>query len=96
MDGWPREPRPDGHDSRAAGARLNPLTLYRTVHDAPQDITIELPKGPSAWDMIADHFIECILDGKECEAPLRHGMIVQGMLEAMLDSGQTGREVSLD
>ena len=46
--------------------------------------------------MIADHFIECILDGKKCEAPLRHGMIVQSMLEAMLESGRTGREVSLD
>ena len=79
-----------------AGARLNPLTLYRTVQNAPQDISVDLPEGPSGWDRIADHFIECILDGTECEAPLRHGMIVQRMLEAMLESEERGEEVRLD
>jgi predicted dehydrogenase len=79
-----------------AGARLNPLTVYRTVNNAPQDVSIDLPDGPSGWDRIADHFIECILDGKECEAPLRHGMIVQRMLEAMLESEERGEEVGLD
>jgi predicted dehydrogenase len=76
-----------------AGAQLAPLTLYRTVSGAPQDITVELPKGPNVWDRIADHFIECILDGKECEAPLRHGLIVQEMMEGLLRSAKTGREI---
>jgi predicted dehydrogenase len=78
-----------------AGAQLNPLTLYRTVNGAPQDITIELPKGPVAWDRIAAHFVECILDGTECSAPLRHGLMVQQMMEALLKSAKTGREVRL-
>ncbi len=78
------------------GAQLHPLVLYRTVDGAPQDTTINLPKGPEAWDHIAQHFIECILDGKECEAPLRHGLIVQEMMEALLKSAETGREVRLD
>jgi len=76
-----------------AGARLRPLTLYRTVNSAPQDITVELPQGPKPWDHIAEHFIECILDGRECQAPLRHGLIVQGMMEALLRSAETGEEV---
>jgi len=76
-----------------AGAQLAPLTLYRTVNGAPQDISVELPKGPSVWDRIADHFIACILDGEECEAPLRHGLIVQEMMEGLLRSAKTGREI---
>jgi predicted dehydrogenase len=79
-----------------AGAQLIPLTLYRTVNGAPQDISVELPKESIAWDHIAAHFIECILNGVECSAPLRHGLIVQEMMEAMLQSAETGREVRLD
>jgi len=79
-----------------AGATLEPLTIYRTQDHAPQDISIDLPKGKSPWDNIAEHFIECILDGKPCQAPLRHGLIVQQMLEGLLQSAKTGREVRLD
>lgn len=75
-----------------AGARYSPLTLYRTRHGAPHNETVELPKGPSAWAHIAGHFIACILDGKKCEAPLRHGLIVQQMMEALLRSAKEGRE----
>lgn len=104
-----------------AGARLRPLTLYRTENGAPQDIsiaipkgraafqriaagprgrsaylpTIELPKDSESWDRIADHFIACILDGAECQAPLRHGLVVQGMMEGLLRSADTGKEVIL-
>jgi predicted dehydrogenase len=78
-----------------AGARYAPLTLYRTVNGAPQDVTIKMPPGPSAWDNIAGHFINCILDGVKCEAPLRHGLIVQQMMEAVLRSAETGKEVRL-
>jgi len=76
-----------------AGARLRPLTLYRTVNGAPQDITVELPRSVKPWDHIAEHFIACILDGVPCKAPLRHGLIVQEMMEALLRSAETGREV---
>ena len=78
------------------GAQLDPLTLYRTVGGAPQDIQVKLPNGPEAWDHIAAHFIECVLDGTPCQAPLRHGLIVQQMMEALLESAATGREVRLD
>lgn len=76
-----------------AGASLFPPKMYRTVNGAPQNIEVHLPKGASAWDLIADHFIECILDGVECRAPLRHGLIVQRMMEAVLNSARKGREV---
>ncbi|MBI2300714.1 MAG: Gfo/Idh/MocA family oxidoreductase [Armatimonadetes bacterium] len=76
-----------------AGATLNPLKLFRTVGGAPQDVTVNLPKGPEPWDNLAGHWLDCILDGVQCEAPLRHGMVVQEMLEALLRSGETGKEV---
>jgi predicted dehydrogenase len=78
-----------------AGAKLSPLTLYRTENNASQNITVDVPKGPEAWERIAGHFIECILDGKTCEAPLRHGLIVQQMMEALLQSAEIGREMRI-
>ncbi|MEK7399805.1 MAG: Gfo/Idh/MocA family oxidoreductase [Candidatus Poribacteria bacterium] len=79
-----------------AGGKLSPVTLYTTKFDVQQDIKPSIQKGPEAWDNIAGHFIECILDGKECQAPLRHGLIVQQMMEAVLKSAETGKEVRLD
>ncbi len=79
-----------------AGASLYPLRLYQTVNGAPMDTTIELPKrGSDVWDTMAAHFIACVLDGVPCEAPLRHGLVVQEMLEALLLSAESGREVAL-
>jgi predicted dehydrogenase len=77
------------------GAHLQPLTLFRTLDNAPMDSKIQLPKGLDVWDQIAAHWVECILDGVACQAPLRHGLIVQEMLEALLRSAESGREVEL-
>jgi predicted dehydrogenase len=79
-----------------AGARLRPLTLYRTVHGAPQDIAVNLPGGRTPWDHIAAHFVACVLDGVECQAPLRHGLAVQEMMEALLCSAENGEEVKFE
>jgi len=95
-----------------AGAQLRPLTIYKTVDGAPRDISVDVKEfeagGPTAkgsmqppkylksWDAVADHFIECILDDVQCLAPLRHGLVVQAMLEAVLESSETGNEVRID
>ncbi len=80
-----------------AGAKARPLTLFRTVNNAPQDIAVTLPETKrTSWNNIADHFIACIADGIPCEAPLRNGLTVQRMMEALLKSGETGKEVRLD
>ena len=81
-----------------AGARMSPLTIYRMENGAEQDLTVNLPKiegvgsGDPSWDNIANHFIECILDGVACTAPLRHGLQVQIMMEALLRSAESGTE----
>ena len=66
------------------------------MNGAPQDICIQPPKGPGVWERIASHFIDCILSGAPCAAPLRHGLIVQEIMEAVLESAARGREVSLE
>ena len=65
--------------------------------DRPLDIAIEgLAEVKSkAWNAIADHFISCILDGAPCQAPLRHGLIVQEIMEGLLRSAEIGQEVRL-
>jgi predicted dehydrogenase len=78
------------------GATLRPVRLYSTEGGAPRDTQVDIPKswrGP--WDNIAAHYIDCILGETECLAPLRHGLIVQSMLEAVLASSERGCEVRL-
>jgi predicted dehydrogenase len=77
------------------GARLEPLTLYRTIDGRPADTTITVPKE-DGFIGVASHFMDCILDGVPCEAPLRHGLVVQRMLEAVLASAESGAEVRLE
>jgi predicted dehydrogenase len=76
------------------GARLEPLTLFRTREGRPEDVALDIPKD-DGFGSVASHFIACILDGVECEAPLRHGLTVQRMLEAVLTSAESGVEVRL-
>lgn len=65
--------------------------------DRPLDISFDglTKERNKAWNAIADHFIACILDGVPCEAPLRHGLIVQEMMEGLLRSAEIEREVRL-
>ena len=79
-----------------AGAKLHPLTAYRCDDEKEEDITLDPPKKMDAWDRIADHFITCILDGIDCEAPLKHGLMVQRMMEGLLRSAETNQPVSLE
>ncbi|RMD82669.1 MAG: gfo/Idh/MocA family oxidoreductase, partial [Lentisphaerae bacterium] len=80
-----------------AGATYSPLQLFSTRHGMPHDTAVKIPSvAPSPWQNIADHFIEAILDGTPCQAPLRHGLIVQQMMEALLESARDGKAVDLE
>ncbi len=85
-----------------AGAKMTmggpaPITIYRTLDGAPNDNVVKMPDGiPNAWDNIAAHFTACVLDGVPCEAPLRDGLVIQQMLEAVLASAESGREFRFD
>jgi len=81
-----------------AGALLRPLTIYRMNGDLEADTRVAVPENANqlAWDNVAAHFIECILDGAPCIAPLRHGWLVQRMMEGLLESATKGHEVRLN
>ena len=80
-----------------AGATLEPLKLYRTEDRVEHDEAVALPRYGTvgSYESIAGHFIECILDGKKCVAPLRQGLQVQQMLEALLASADADRELEI-
>ncbi|NQT18137.1 MAG: Gfo/Idh/MocA family oxidoreductase [Planctomycetes bacterium] len=79
------------------GARLRPVQMFTTECGAPRDMKTDIPKcWPGSWQNIAEHYLDCILDGVECMSPLRHGLIVQAMLEGVLRSTETGRETRMD
>jgi predicted dehydrogenase len=76
------------------GAKLDPVTIYKTLEGRPADTVVSLPKT-DGFTGVAAHFIACVLDGVECAAPLRHGLTVQRMLEGVLSSAESGGEVRL-
>ena len=79
-----------------AGATLSPLTLFRSDGQTPLNTSVDLPRGGEAsWNAIADHFITSVLEGKQASAPLRHGLIVQQMMEGLLKSANDGKELRL-
>ncbi|MCZ7644673.1 MAG: Gfo/Idh/MocA family oxidoreductase [Planctomycetota bacterium] len=78
-----------------AGAKLSPLTIYRTHDYVTSNEAVEVPKETNGFDANTAHWVDCILDGVKCEAPLRHGLLVQEMMEALLDSAERGKEVRL-
>ncbi|OPZ15002.1 MAG: putative oxidoreductase YcjS [candidate division BRC1 bacterium ADurb.BinA364] len=80
-----------------AGAQAFPPIIYSTEDGVEKDLAVRLStRGEKAWENVAAHFIECVLDGAPCQSPLRDGLKVQQMLEAMLRSGALKREVAIE
>ena len=79
-----------------AGAKLRPLMAYRCDDDKEEDIQLKPTEGMRSWDRIADHFISCILDRIDCEAPLKHGLMAQKMMEGLLRSAESGQPVTFE
>ncbi len=79
-----------------AGATLYPLTLFKKVAGQRQKVAVQMERdAEQAWRNVADHFVACILDNIPCEAPLRHGLQVQRMMEGLLTSAAQGAPVDL-
>ncbi len=79
-----------------AGAKLDPLTLYRHNNGEPYDVQFYSETGQVNWDRMMEHFISCILDGTPCDAPISDGLRVQEMMEALLLSSEKGHEVYIN
>lgn len=72
------------------------VTFFRTVNGLPETSHAAIPRRGESLDLLTEHFVACVLDGAPCQAPVRDGLVVQEMLEALLTSAETGREVRWD
>ena len=78
-----------------AGAKTSPLTIYGINNGQPEDLTPEVKKESLSFERVAEYFISSILDGTPCQVPLRHGLVVQRMMEAVLKSAESGKPIAL-
>ncbi len=75
------------------GATMDPLKLFGD--DSGYMLTSE-PAFAGTWDAFdrkLRHFVDCVRDGKRCEAPGEDGLAVQQMLDAIYRSAELDREV---
>jgi len=78
-----------------AGAKTNPLTIYRNNNGQPEDLAPDMEKQSLSFERVAEHFISSILDKTPCQAPLQQGLDVQRMMEAILKSAESGKPINL-
>jgi len=78
---------------------LNDLEQRQRVNalrgNGESDRAILMNRRDTGFAGVAAHFIAGVLDGIACQAPLRHGLTVQRILEGLLTSAESGREVRL-
>ncbi len=68
------------------------LTLCRTEHGVPVMAVLE-PQQPK--ESPQQHFVDCILHGRQPGPSAEHGVIVMKILDAIYESARTGREVRI-
>lgn len=79
-----------------AGAQVHPPTIYTTEDGVESATKVDLEmRGAAAWDNVGKHFVDVCLGIRPNEAPLIDGLRVQQMMEAVLKSAQTGREIRI-
>jgi len=68
------------------------LTLCKKESGVPAAATLEVQQPK---ETAQDHFVECILEGKQPLPSAEHGVIVMKILDAIYESARTGREVAI-
>jgi predicted dehydrogenase len=77
------------------GAFMNPLRIYKEMHDNLVDITpTSLPEVKPHTQEI-DHFVACARGEQQCQVVPEQVLDVQAVLDAIYQSAETGREVRL-
>ena len=77
------------------GATIDPPKIFTDQHGLMVNIE---PSFVGKWDGFQykmQHWIECIRDGKKCEAPGEDGLVIQKMLDGVYESSCTGKEVRI-
>jgi len=77
------------------GASFKPeLRVFKDMWDTEVDLLPRYPT-PNSHTAEIDHFVECILTGKQCISPGDEGAQMIHMLEAIYRSAETGKSVHI-
>lgn len=75
------------------GASLEPCIIHTDLYgESPVDIRPEVPQVYGHEGEL-QHFIDCIVEGRQPLATLEHGIAVQRMLDGIYESARSGGEV---
>ncbi len=81
------------------GAKIDPeLTLYGERNGYMTNITLDAETALKFDGLFANeinHFVNCIIEGKECISPAEDGVALMKILDAAYESARTGHEVVL-
>ncbi len=75
------------------GATFDPLQIFTDDQGIMVNLAPAFTGRGDGFDYKMRHFVECVRDGKTCEAPGEDGLAVQRMLDAIYKSAGLGREV---
>ena len=70
----------------------NQLTLCRNEHGVPTTSALEQQETKESAQQ---HFVDCILEGRQPGPSAEHGVVVMRILDAIYESARTGREVRI-
>ena len=77
-----------------AGATLSPFTLYTEEAGKELDKPLSAP-SINGFDEEVEHFVECIVDGKEPISSAEQGVMLMQMLDGIYESAEKGRSVPI-
>jgi len=75
-----------------AGVKLNPLTIFKQEKGVDAEI-VPHPRNRDGFLEEDKHFVDCILGKKKPISSAEEGVMLMQMLDAIYESGETGREV---
>lgn len=82
-----------------SGACINPeLEIFTSQNNYLTNVTFDAPTKLSfdgLFENEINHFVDCILHGKECIAPAEDGVVLMNILDAIYKSAETKKEVIL-
>ena len=77
------------------GATFDPLQIFTDEQGYMLNLTPAFSGSGDGFEYKMRHFVECVRDGKKCEAPGEDGLAVQRMLDAIYKSAGVKHEVRL-
>ncbi|MCL2508858.1 MAG: Gfo/Idh/MocA family oxidoreductase [Oscillospiraceae bacterium] len=83
-----------------AGAKLDPeVHIYSELGN--RMVNIDFPGSTQLsfdglFEQEMDHFVDCVLNGTECIAPMQDGYDIMRILDGIYESARTGHEVVID